>query len=73
SNFFPFFVSGRLITAAMIPFLLLYVQGLNRAFSWIKNENYRIIVLIFIVLFITTTETIFRWNVFYSDYNFFHL
>jgi hypothetical protein len=73
SNFYPFFVSGRLITAAMIPFLLLYVQGLNSAFSWIKNENYRIIVLIIIVLFITTTETIFRWNVFYSDYNFFHL
>lgn len=73
SNFMPFFVSGRLITAAMIPFLLLYVQGLNRAFLWIKNENIRIIILIIIVLFITTTELIFRWNVFFSDYNFFHL
>ncbi len=73
SNSFPFFVSGRLISAALIPFLLLYVQGLNYAFSWIKNENYRIGVLVIIVLFITSTEIIFRWNVFSSNYNFFHL
>jgi hypothetical protein len=73
SNFFPFFVSGRLISAALIPFLLLYMQGLNRAFSWIKNENYRIIVLVILVLFITITEIIFRWNVFFSNYNLFHL
>jgi hypothetical protein len=73
SRIYPYFVSGRLISAAMIPFLLLYVKGLNHAFSWIKNENHRIVVLIFIVLFITVTELEFRWNVFSSDYNFFHL
>jgi hypothetical protein len=69
----PYFVSGRLIGAAMIPFLLLYVKGLNHAFSWIKNENHRMGVLIFIGLFIAVTELEFRWSVFSSDYNFFHL
>jgi len=73
SRIYPYFVSGRLISAAMIPFLLLYVKGLNHAFSWIKNENHRIVVLIIIVLFITVTELEFKWNVFSSNYNFFHL
>jgi hypothetical protein len=73
SQKYPYFVSGRLISAAIIPFLLLYVKGLNHAFSWIKNENKRIGVLIIIVLFITITELEFRWNVFSSNYNFFHL
>ena len=73
SQLMPFFVSGRLISAALIPFLLLYMQGLDRAFSWIKNENKRIGILIIIVFVITINEIIVSWPVFSSDYNFFHL
>ena len=73
SSFFPFFVSGRLISAAIIPFLLLYVLGLNWAFGWIKKVNLQFIVLIAIVLFITVSEIIISLPVFASEYNFFHL
>jgi len=69
----PYFSSGRLITAALIPFLLLYVQGLNYFFSWIKNENVRFGILITIGLFITVSEIIVNWPAFSSQYNLFHM
>jgi hypothetical protein len=69
----PYFTSGRLITGALIPFLLLYLQGLDVALSRIKNETYKLYVLGVIVLFITLSELIVNLPVFSSQYNFFHL
>lgn len=69
----PYFVSGRLISAALIPFLLLYVQGLQRALHWIKNESLKFGVLLLIVTLITISELWVNWPVFSSQYNFFHL
>ena len=73
SQKYPYFTSGRLLSAALVPFLLLYVQGLNFVFSWIKNECLRFGVLIAIALLITLSEFIVSWPVFSSQYNFFHM
>ena len=73
SKEFPYFVSGRLISAALIPLLLLYIQGLKRSLFWIKNESLQFTVLIAIAVFITVSEIIVNWLVFASQYNFFHL
>jgi hypothetical protein len=69
----PYFTSGRLVSAALIPFLLLYVQGLDRALSWIKSERWRFGVLAGIALFVTVSEIIVNRAAFASQYNLFHL
>jgi Predicted membrane protein (DUF2142) len=69
----PYFISGRLVNVALIPFLLLYVQGMDWSLSWIKNARYKFGILILIVICITVSELIVNWPVFFSQYNFFHL
>ncbi len=34
----PFFTSGRLITGALIPFVILYVHGLDRVLARMKSD-----------------------------------
>jgi len=69
----PYFTSGRLVSAALIPFLLLYVRGLDRAISWIKSERSRFCILAVIALFVTGSEIIINQPAFASRYNLFHL
>lgn len=73
SRLYPYFVSGRLISAALIPFILLYVQGLGFALSWIRNRKIHYALLIVIALCITVSEIIVHWQVFSSNYNLYHL
>lgn len=69
----PYFISGRLVSAGLIPFLLLYVLGLERALFWIKNAWVQFSVLIAIVVFITISEILVNRPAFASSYNLFHL
>jgi hypothetical protein len=69
----PYFTSGRLVSAALIPFLLLYVQGLDRALFWIKSERWRLGILAAMALFVTLSEIIVNRAPFSSQYNLFHL
>ncbi len=73
SQTYPYFAAGRLISAALIPFLVLYVQGFNRILFWIKSERIRFFILVAIVIAITLTEIIISSPVFSSSYNFYHL
>jgi hypothetical protein len=41
----PFFTSGRLLSGALVPFLLLYVHGLDRALSFAAGERLRWLAL----------------------------
>jgi hypothetical protein len=68
----PYFVSGRLITGALLPFLLIYIDGLDNMFRWIGR---RAILLIIAVLasIITLSELWLTAGVFSSFYNWFHL
>jgi hypothetical protein len=69
----PFFTSGRLITAALVPFVMLYVQALNWLFAWIRSENLRVMVTVLIVTVITWSEIMVTIPVFSSTFNWYHL
>ena len=47
----PYFTSGRLMLGALIPFLLLFVYGLDRATSRIKNSWFQPLLLAAMILF----------------------
>ncbi len=65
----PYFTSGRLLSAAVVPFFLLYSYTLDRAFAGVL----RIILFSGIVLFILISELSLTWPAFSSRHNFFHL
>ena len=69
----PYFTSGRLLCGALIPFLLLYVYGLDQALGRVKNKATPILVLSGVVLLILISEIGINLPAFYSQYNFFHL
>jgi hypothetical protein len=72
SRKFPFFVSGRLIAGAILPFLLLYVCGLNRILTTFGLSSYLLAVVTVIVIAVTATEIFITLPVFASPYNWFH-
>ena len=69
----PYFTSGRLMLGALIPFLLLYLYGLDRVLSRVKNNWLRPLVLAGMVLFMLISEIIIDWRLFPNAYNWFHL
>ena len=68
----PYFTSGRLMLGALIPFLLLFVYGLDRALKRL-GEPAKFSVLVAIILFMLTTEITIDWTIFPNAYNWFHL
>ncbi len=73
SRLHPYFTSGRLLGAALIPFLLLFVYGLDCAVSHFKYKHGRLIALAGFVLFMLITEINVAWPVFSNEYNWFHM
>lgn len=73
SRALPFFVSGRLILCALVPFLILYLDGLRRMTTrwlpWISPLT----VFIMIGLVITVVDLMTRYPVLASRYNFWHV
>ena len=69
----PYFTSGRLILGALIPFLLLYLYGLDRVLGRVKNNWIRPLVLIGMILFMQISEIIIDWRLFPNAYNWFHM
>ena len=68
----PYFTSGRLLSGALIPFAVVYVYGL----SWMCrriNTALPLVVLGFVVVFMTTSEILVDRVVFMSEHNWFHL
>jgi len=73
SRLYPYFVSGRIISGALLPFVLLYAIGLERLTSGLQKWISPVAVLACIMLFITISEIRVRSVVFSSPYNFFAL
>jgi len=73
SSAHPYFTSGRLMLGALIPFLLLYLYGLDRALCRVKNNWIRPLVLVGMILFMLISETIIDWRLFPNAYNWFHM
>jgi hypothetical protein len=69
----PYFTSGRLMLGALIPFLLLYLYGLDRALCCVKNSWLRPLVLIGLILFMLISEILTDWQLFPNAYNWFHM
>jgi hypothetical protein len=69
----PYFTSGRLMLGALIPFLLLYLYGLDRALCRVKNRWVRPLVLIGMILFMLVSEIFIDWRLFPNAYNWFHI
>ena len=68
----PYFTSGRLLLGALIPFLLLFVFGLDRALTHFSNSA-KFFVLTGIILFMLVSEVTIDWPVFTNPYNWFHM
>ncbi len=73
SRKFPYFTSGRLILGALIPFLLLYLYGLDHLLKSVKNKWVRPLILLGMILFMLISEITTDWTVFSSQYNWFHM
>jgi hypothetical protein len=69
----PYFTSGRLLSAAAVPFFLLYSEALDCVLSRVPRQWPRTILFAGIVLFIVVSQSVVNWPVFSSDYNWFHL
>lgn len=69
----PFFTSGRLMAGALIPFLMLYVDGLARILSRVRGRVHPLAVVALLSLFMLVSEVSLSWKVFPSAYNWFHL
>jgi hypothetical protein len=68
----PYFVQGRLISCVVLPFLLIYADGLERIFrrlGWYAP----VLVVVIVVIVITVSEAWLSSEVFASPYNWFHL
>jgi hypothetical protein len=68
----PYFTSGRLMLGALIPFLLLFVFGLDRALKKFSNAA-KFAALAALILFMLISEIVTDWPVFTSQYNWYHM
>jgi hypothetical protein len=73
SNQHPYFTSGRLILGALIPFMLLFVFGLDCVLSRVKSHWVRPLVLVGMIFLMLAGEITTDWPIFSSPYNWFHL
>ena len=69
----PYFTSGRLISGALVPFLILYLEGLNLIMSKITKRISPWVIILAIVMVMALSEICLTLQVFKSPYNFFHL
>jgi len=69
----PYLWSGRYITGALIPFIIVYVYGLDLAFRWTHRIWPLFATVVIIVTAVTVSEIRVNRPVFSSDYNWFHL
>ena len=68
----PYFTSGRLLLGALIPFLLLFVFGLDRALTRFSNSA-KFFMLAGIILFMLISEITIDVPMFVNAYNWFHM
>ena len=73
SREYPYFTAGRMILGVLIPFLMLYLYGLDYLLKSVKSRRVRPLILLGMVLFMLISEIATDWPVFFSQYNWFHL
>jgi hypothetical protein len=73
SRAYPFFTSGRLLLGALIPFLIVYLHGLNWAMKQLRGKKLRWWLLAGIAVLLTSSQIALDQVAFSSPYNWFHL
>jgi hypothetical protein len=68
----PYFTSGRLMLGALIPFMLLFAYGIDRALNRFGNAA-KISALAAMILFMLVSEIVTDWPVLFNEYNWFHM
>jgi len=68
----PYFTSGRLVLGALVPFMLLFVYGIDRVLKK-SGGPAKFLALAAIILFMLLAEITIDWPVFSSQYNWFHM
>ena len=68
----PFFISGRLMLGMLIPFLLLFACGLDRALGTFSRAA-KFTLLTALLVFMLASEISIDWQIFPNEYNWFHL
>jgi hypothetical protein len=72
----PYFVQGRLIAGVLLPFLVLYVRGLERVCARMParmRQSAGWLAIAGLASAILVSELSLAWPVFASGYNFYHL
>jgi len=69
----PYLMSGRLIGGVLLPFAVIYLDGLALVFSAFLRRLSPIWIVLALVAAITINETLLTVDVFASRYNWFHL
>ena len=69
----PYFTFGRLISGVLLPFLVIYLDGLGRISSRLWSRLNPLIIVSIIAAVITLSELSLTLKVFTSPYNWFHL
>jgi hypothetical protein len=69
----PYFLAGRLILCCLLPFLIVYIDGLGRLIPRSKHPALPLAVILCMAIGITVAELVMSWSVFSSQYNWFHL
>jgi hypothetical protein len=71
SRDFPYFCSGRLVSGALVPFLILYVRGAEILFARLKMLG--LLAILTVVLTMSLARLEFLTLAAHSKYNWFHL
>jgi hypothetical protein len=69
----PFLTHGRLISGTLIPFMLLYVNGLDVLLGKGRRPRVGLGILVAVVCIVTVSEIVLSMPAFRSPYNFYHM
>jgi branched-subunit amino acid transport protein len=72
SRSFPYFIAGRLLLGALIPFLLALVYGMDRILKGLKART-KIFTLFLCIGVMLSVEVASDWPALFNEYNWFHL
>lgn len=73
SRSYPFLSSGRLMLGALVPFIILYLDGLRIVVNRISARIDPLIIVLLICIFIFISEIYITYPVMGSNYNWFHM
>jgi len=73
SRRFPYLPCGRYLLGSLVPFLMMYLGGLEVLLDWLQLRWLRLPLLILMASFMALSEISYSMQVFASHYNWYHL